>query len=157
MKVSNSVTPPPTDNTGDAERHKAEVAELAAGAMTPMALPTPGAIAVIPIPERQTSAAPAARNPSRYAQWAEDKYMRALEAPQMVEAFHSGSTLEIGNTLGRQSADGGNTNIAATEPGEPNVTLHPPASPYTVMTGSVIPAVLVSGIYSICQDQSLRR
>ena len=31
---------------------------------------------------------------------------------------------------------------------DPNVTLHPPASPYTVMTGSVIPAVLVSGIDS---------
>ena len=30
----------------------------------------------------------------------------------------------------------------------PNVTLHPPASPYTVMAGSVIPAVLVSGIDS---------
>ena len=31
---------------------------------------------------------------------------------------------------------------------DPNVTLHPPASPYTVMAGSVIPAVLVSGIDS---------
>ena len=28
------------------------------------------------------------------------------------------------------------------------MTLHPPASPYTVMTGSVIPAVMVSGINS---------
>ena len=34
--------------------------------------------------------------PGRYAQWAQDKYMRALEAPQMVGAFHGGGTLEIG-------------------------------------------------------------
>jgi hypothetical protein len=28
--------------------------------------------------------------PSRYAQWAEEKYMKALESPQMVSAFHDG-------------------------------------------------------------------
>ena len=42
------------------------------------------------------------RPPGRYAQWAEDKYMRALEAPQMVAAFHGGGTLEIGSARGGQ-------------------------------------------------------
>ena len=37
---------------------------------------------------------------------------------------------------------------ASASSSDPNVTLHPPASPYTVMTGSVIPAVMVSGINS---------
>ena len=67
--------------------------------------------------------------------------MKALEAPQMVAAFHGGSTLELGS--GRAGQGG-----AALAGGGANVTLHPPASPYTVMTGSVIPAVMVSGINS---------
>ena len=148
-KVASTVAPPLTDNnTVDVERHKAEVAEMAAdGATTPapMALPTPGAVAVIPIPRAQTPLARAPRTPSRYAQWAEDKYMRALEAPQMVGAFHSGGTLELGSARGGQ---GGNADATANEAGSPNVTLQPPASPYMVMAGSVIPAVLVSGIDS---------
>ena len=44
----------------------------------------------------------APKAPSRYAQWAEDKYMRALEAPQMVAAFHGGGTLEIGSARAGQ-------------------------------------------------------
>ena len=71
--------------------------------------------------------------------------MRALEAPQMVGAFHSADTLQIARSGGEQ---GGNAGAIATDAGSPNVTLQPPASPYTVMTGSVIPAVLVSGIDS---------
>ena len=149
QKVASTVAAPLTDNnTVDVERHKAEVAEMAAdGATTPapMALPTPGAVAVIPIPRAQTPLARAPRTPSRYAQWAEDKYMRALEAPQMVGAFHSGGTLELGSAHGGQ---GGNPDVNANEAGSPNVTLQPPASPYMVMAGSVIPAVLVSGIDS---------
>ena len=88
QKVASTVAAPLTDNnTVDVERHKAEVAEMAADGATapaPMALPTLGAVAVIPIPRAQTPLAREARTPSRYAQWAEDKYMRALEAPQMV-------------------------------------------------------------------------
>jgi type IV secretory pathway VirB10-like protein len=145
VKVASSAAPPPAENAGDAERHKAEVAELAAGAATPMALPTPGAVAVIPIPRTQTPLTHEVQTPSRYAQWAEDKYMRALEAPQMVGAFHSADTLEIGSVRGGQ---GGNAGAIAPDAGSPNVTLQPPASPCTVMTGSVIPAVLVSGIDS---------
>ncbi|HTT77666.1 MAG TPA: TrbI/VirB10 family protein, partial [Candidatus Binataceae bacterium] len=147
VKRAATAAPAAADNTGDAERHQAEVAELAAGAKTPapMALPTPGTVAVMPIPKRQTPLAHEARTRSRYAQWAEDKYMRALEAPQMVGAFHSADTLEIGSG---HEGQGGNTDTVATDGRSANVTLQPPASPYTVMTGSVIPAVLVSGIDS---------
>lgn len=133
----------PADNAGDTERHQAEVAAMAAGSTTPMVLPSPATIAVIPIPKAQTQLGHETRTPSRYAQWAEDKRMRALEAPQMVAAFHSGGALEIGNARGQQDGS-----FAAGSSNGPTVTLHPQASPYTVVAGSVIPAVLVSGIDS---------
>jgi type IV secretory pathway VirB10-like protein len=145
VKTTSAGTQPPTDNTVDAERHKAEVAELATGTTPPMALPTPGAIAVIRIAKSQTPPAHEARTPSRYAQWAEDKRMRALEAPQMVAAFLSGGILEIGNAAGAHGEEGGS--FDAGTPTEPTVRLRPP-SPNTVVAGSVIPAVLVSGIDS---------
>ena len=148
VRTTSAGTQPPTDNTVDAERHKAEVAELATGTTTPMALPMPGAIAVIPIATSQNPQNPPvheARTPSRYAQWAEDKRMRALEAPQMVAAFHSGGTLEIANAPGAHGEEGGSFDAGAST--EPTVRLRPP-SPNTVVAGSVIPAVLVSGIDS---------
>jgi type IV secretory pathway VirB10-like protein len=82
------------------------------------------------------------REPSRYALWAQDKYMKALEAPQMVATFHGGSTLELGVRAGQCGGAVAGTEATA------NVTLHRPASPYTVMAWSVIPAVMVSGINS---------
>src|SRR5260370_2844089 len=69
--------------------------------------------------------------------------MRALEAPEMVAAFHDGSTLEIPSAQ-RGEAASFNANASSV----PSVTLHPPASPFMVMAGSVIPAVRVSGINS---------
>ena len=56
----------------------------------------------------QTAIVRAARVPSRYAEWAADKYMRALEAPQMVAAFHAGGTLEIG---GARAGQGGSRKL----------------------------------------------
>jgi type IV secretory pathway VirB10-like protein len=131
-----------TADEGAAARNQAEVEDLAAGGRLPAARnETPAA--VMPMPNTQTVVVHAPKGPSRYAQWAQDKYMKALEAPQMVAAFHGGSTLELGVRAGQGGAAivGGGASAA-------NVTLHPPASPYTVMTGSVIPAVLVSGINS---------
>jgi type IV secretory pathway VirB10-like protein len=145
VKTSNAGTQPPTDNTVNDERHKAEVAELGVGIATPMTMPTPGAIAVIPMAKSQTPPVNEARTPSRYAQWAEDKRMRALEAPQMVAAFHGGSTLEIGNAPGMHGEQGGGFDAGTSN--EPAVRLRPP-SPNTVVAGSVIPAVLISGIDS---------
>ncbi len=131
------------DDPGAAVRNRGEVEDLAAHGAAPHSAPsyvaTPAIIASTQMPAQPR----APRPPSRYAQWAEEKYMKALEAPEMVAAFHGGQTLEIASAKGQP---GGNSNPDSSS--DPTVTLHPPASPYTVMAGSVIPAVLVSGINS---------
>ena len=133
-----------TDSGADAARNKAEVDDLAAGAVRPKspAVVIPPAASMPSVQSQVVQRT--ARPPGRYAQWAEDKYMKALEAPEMVGAFHSASALEIPRA---ESGEGGasfNSNASS----EPTVTLHPPASAYTVMAGSVIPAVLIGGINS---------
>ncbi|MGH7841409.1 MAG: TrbI/VirB10 family protein [Candidatus Binataceae bacterium] len=131
------------EDPGASARDNGEIADLAAHGGRPLAAPTfvppPALVATLQAPIQQAPPRP----PSRYAQWAEEKYMKALESPQMVSAFHGGGTLEIARANGQQSA-----NINASSSTDPAVTLHPPASAFTVMTGSVIPAVLVSGINS---------
>ena len=131
------------DDPGAAVRNRGEVEDLAAHGAAPHSAPsyvaTPAIIASTQMPAQPR----APRPPSRYAQWAQEKYMKALEAPEMVAAFHNGQTLEIASAKGQP---GGNSNPDSSS--DPTVTLHPPASPYTVMAGSVIPAVLVSGINS---------
>jgi hypothetical protein len=74
---------------------------------------------------------------------AQDKYLKALEAPQMVGAFHQDGTLEIASGKGASRSTFG-----VNSGSNPTVTVHPPASVYTVIAGSVIPAVLVSGVNS---------
>jgi type IV secretory pathway VirB10-like protein len=148
VKTSSVATPQPADAGADAARDKAKVEELAAGGRRPQAVPSAAPPAtVMTIPSRQVQVEHRPKAPGRYAQWAEDKYMRALEAPQMVGAFHGGGTLEIGSARAGQGGAVSSTSGSASS-SDPNVTLHPPASPYTVMTGSVIPAVMVSGINS---------
>jgi type IV secretory pathway VirB10-like protein len=139
---SQSAATQPADDGADAARNKAKVEELAAGSgeRAPVTTLAPPPAATLPKVQAQVEQR-SARPPSRYAQWAEDKYMRALEAPQMVAAFHGGAALEIGSAKGVPGA----TSIGSSDS---NVTLHPPASAYTVMAGSVIPAVMVSGINS---------
>jgi len=131
------------DDPGAAVRNRGEVEDLAAHGAERHSVPSysapPAVIANVQMPAQPR----APRPPSRYAQWAADKYMKALEAPEMVAAFHGGETLEIASA---KSQPGGNFNSNSSS--DPTVTLHPPASPYTVMAGSVIPAVLVSGINS---------
>lgn len=141
VKTTSAVTQA-VDDGAAAARNQAEVEDLAAGSRAPM-MPSAAPAAVVPMASAQTVVAPPPKAPSRYAEWAQDKYMKALEAPQMVVAFHGGSTLELGS--GRAGQGGA---ALAGGSGAANVTLHPPASPYTVMTGSVIPAVMVSGINS---------
>ena len=131
------------DDTGSAARDRGEVEDLAAHGMRPRPAPsyvaTPAVITNVQMPVQHGAPKP----PSRYAQWAQEKYMKALEAPEMVAAFHGGRALEIASAKG-QSSGGFNSNSSS----DPSVTLHPPASPFTVTAGSVIPAVLVSGINS---------
>jgi type F conjugative transfer system protein TrbI len=128
---------------GAVARDRGEVEDLAAHGMIPHSarsyIATPAVIASVQAPAQSGPPKP----PSRYAQWAADKYMKALEAPEMVAAFHGGQTLEIASAKGQP---GGSFDLNSST--DPTVTLHPPASPYTVMAGSVIPAVLVSGIDS---------
>ncbi len=131
------------EDPGASARNSGEIADLAAHGGKPLAAPTfvppPAVVATVQAPIQQAPPRP----PSRYAQWAEEKYMKALESPQMVSAFHGGGTLEIARANAQQS-----TNFNTSNSTDPAVTLHPPASAFTVMTGSVIPAVLVSGINS---------
>jgi type IV secretory pathway VirB10-like protein len=134
-----NVSSPLVDESADAARNKAEVEDLAAGVVPPAHPVMPTTINTLPkVPAQLEQRTPP--EPSRYALWAQDKYMKALEAPQMVAAFHAGGTLELGGVRGSGST--------ASASSEPNVTLHLPATPYTVMAGSVIPAVMVSGINS---------
>jgi type IV secretory pathway VirB10-like protein len=68
--------------------------------------------------------------------------MKALESPQMVGAFHRNNAVQIASNASQF------TNTLSGLSGSPMVALDPPPSPFTVMAGSVIPAVLVSGVNS---------
>ena len=91
------------DDSGSAVRNRGEIEDLAAHLAEPQAAPT--TTLTEPVQTSQQPVQPSApKPPSRYAQWAEDKYMKALESPVMVQAFHSGGTLEIANA-NRQESD----------------------------------------------------
>ena len=77
-------------------------------------------------------------NPGPYEQWAEQKYMKALESPQVVTAFHS-PALELPQA---QSQSAASSVAFGDSEGTPAIRLHPAPSPYTVIAGNVIPAVL---------------
>jgi type IV secretory pathway VirB10-like protein len=128
------------DDPGSSTRSKSEIEDLAAHGMHARPVPTvnisePPRLVVQPPVQHQTPS-----TPSRYQQWAEEKYMKALESPEMVQAFHEGAALEIAGAKAQQ------TDVPAQS--DSAVTVRPPGSPYTVMAGSVVPAVLISGINS---------
>jgi type IV secretory pathway VirB10-like protein len=137
-----SVSQKPIDDPGLAARDRGEVEDLAAhGAMprvAPNLMPTEPVMPIAQPPVQPSTPKP----PSRYAQWAEEKYMKALESPEMVQAFHSAGTLEIASARGQQS-DSYASNDQAN-----GISVHPAPSPFTVMAGSILPAVLISGINS---------
>jgi type IV secretory pathway VirB10-like protein len=131
------------DDPGSAARDRGEIEDLAAHGAAPHAAPTMmPADPVMPITQQPVQPS-APKPPTRYAQWAEEKYMKALESPEMVQAFHGGGTLESASAKGQQtdSYTFGNQN-------DPTISVHPPGSPYTVMAGSVLPGVLISGVNS---------
>lgn len=74
--------------------------------------------------------------------------MKALESPEMVAAFHSGQALEIASSKPQADNSINSSSSSPTTARAQTITVRPPASAYTVMAGSVIPAVLVSGINS---------
>jgi type IV secretory pathway VirB10-like protein len=130
------------DDPGSAARDRGEIEDLAAHGAVPHAAPMVMSIPALPISQAPVQPS-APKAPSRYAQWAEEKYMKALESPEMVQAFHSGETLEIASAKGQQG-----DSYASGDQNNPAISVHPAASPYTVMAGSILPAVLISGINS---------
>ena len=136
-------------------QERAAIAELEAKAKSPKPAeikPVPVLLS-LPTVATQAPATPLpARPPSRLAELEEEEYVKALSASPMVGAFHHGETLEVPTLAGQGGANGvdhvasaqfaqnGSANVAA--------SLKPPASPYLITAGSVIPAVLISGINS---------
>jgi type IV secretory pathway VirB10-like protein len=123
----------------DAARDKARIRELASYANPPASkvpvfhfpqvmIPQQPAARPTPKPEKQLSP---------FEQWARDEFLRAHMAAPLVKDFHDHSTLELA-----QAGPG------AVVPFSTGTALHAPASPFTVMAGSVIPATLVNGINS---------
>src|SRR6516165_6357655 len=95
--------------------------------------------------------------PDPFSEWRRGAYLSALQAPITIRAAHAGDTLNIA----RQGA-------APDQPAEPNgsqfptlnyegatARYHPPAPPYSMMAGTVIPAVLITGITSDASAQVL--
>ncbi len=127
----------------DMARRRA-VAELEADAK-PLTMPTAAPMPTLsspPIVTRQNNSV--ARPPSRLAALREDEFIKALGAPQMVESFHN-------RALDIPSAQAGSPGLSGVQQASSDVsqaTLKPAPSPYTVTAGSVIPALLVSGIDS---------
>jgi len=134
---------------------RAAVAELEARARSakspeikPVPLPPPA-----PMVATQAPAAPLpAHPPSRLAELQEEEYVKALSAPPMVEAFHHGVALEVPSVAGQTGSNGlndlTNAQIARSGSSSAITSLKPPQSPYLITAGSVIPAVLISGINS---------
>ena len=93
---------------------------------------------------------PIPQPPSRFTEWSKDEYMKALSAPPLIEAFHKGQTLQIPSQTAQQT--GGTEGLTNTNPYQSSVIataqLHRAESPYLITAGSVIPAVLISGINS---------
>ena len=121
---------------------KGEIADLVShGGNVPAEVPT---ISLPPPPVAQVNTQRGAHSEGPYEQWAQQKYMKALESPQVVSAFHN-SALEL-----PQARSQGTGSIAGSnDPSAPSaLRVHPAPSPYTVTAGNVIPALLVSGINS---------
>ena len=141
--------------TVTSNEERAAIAELEAKARSQK----PAEIRSVPLPPPSptlTTQAPAvplpARPPSRLAELREEEYVKALSAPPMVEAFHHGETLEV-PSVASQAGTTRPYDLTITPSGQSNGTsaiasVKPAESPYLITAGSVIPAVLISGINS---------
>lgn len=136
----NSSSSKSIDDPGAAARSKGEIEGLAAHGIHLRPSPTVNLHEPPRVVAQQAVPYQTPRTPSRYQQWAKETYMKVLDPPEIVQAFHWGGALEIVSAK-RQNDD-------AVAQSDPALTVYPPASPYAVMAGSVIPAVLISGINS---------
>ena len=121
----------------DAARDQARVNELASYAAAPEEHKQ--VLQLSPVQTRATQPAPSAtplHQPSPYQLWAREESLRAHSAMPMVGTFHDRAAFQV--------AQADRQRVGGDQGGQ----LHPPASPYTVMAGSIIPAVLVNGINS---------
>jgi len=110
----------------------APVPAMVAAAPPPMVLP----------PAQSTMPARIPRTPSPDEQWKHEQLMLARQAPPMMKEVHDHSTLELSQAKPISPSEiGSGTSVT------PSVSIHP-ASPYSIMAGSIIPAILVSGIDS---------
>lgn len=138
--------PSASTDSGDTNEtaNKGEVADLISHGGKAPNLPAAEGVAPPPIKLPPVTTQTAPHKPGPYQQWAEQKYMKALESPQVVPAFHS-SALELPQARNQNSPQ----NFAQGDLASTGVVqLHAAPSPYTVMAGNIIPAVLVSGIDS---------
>ena len=133
---------------------KTAVQDLIAHASEPTPAPLYQAPAMAPssmvIPREQTAAPAAPRQPSRYARVGAGQVHEGAGGSadgRGLPRQHAGDPIALAERWPeRQQPEPGQSSPPAAEGAA--VRLHPPASPYTVMAGGVIPAVLVSGINS---------
>lgn len=139
-----STQPGASTDPGDTSdtANKGEIADLLShGGKVPNAAPS---VALSPPPPKLTVASQRQpHTPGKYEQWAQEKYMKALESPQVVTAFHS-ATLEVPQARTKSRGSGSPSGDSATSA----LQVRPAPSPYTVTAGNIIPALLVSGIDS---------
>jgi type IV secretory pathway VirB10-like protein len=89
------------------------------------------------------------RTPDPLSEWRRGAYLSALQAPITIGAAHAGATLDVQRQGGAaQPTDRAEQPLATTSYGGATAQYHAPAPPYSVMAGTVIPAMLVTGITS---------
>ena len=136
---------PPATETASTQGEDAinprQLEEEAASTPTPAASVLADPVAVV---EQRTQSSPAPSfspkaqaTPDAIAQWRMQKRLKAFEAPVMVAAFESNSNDHHVREIPSHQIDGTN-----------QTHLHPPTSPFTIMEGSHISAVLISGVDS---------
>ncbi len=146
--------PHATDQNGQAAAnwpHPSSESVANLPASLPAAAPTPPPVNAF---MTQTSQ-PMPRPPSPLAEWRARAYLSALQAPITVNSAHAGDTLELPRSGSAPLAV--QTGIAPVAGGYKGAAAqyHPPAPPYTLMAGAVLPAVLITGIDSDAPAQVL--
>src|SRR5216684_2967354 len=95
---SSGVSSQPSASSGSAGGNetadKGEVADLLAHGGRTVRPPAPVPLPVAPVNTPPIVSQRTPHSPSPFEQWAEQKYMKALESPEVVAAFHS-TTLEV--------------------------------------------------------------
>jgi hypothetical protein len=100
--IQNSSSSKSIDDPGAAARSKGEIEDLAAHGIHLRPSPTVNLHEPPKVVAQQAVLHETPRTPSRYQRWAKEKYMKALESSEMVQAFHGGGALEIASAKTQQ-------------------------------------------------------